>query len=81
MLENLLCEPLCPLWLTGVLGDPLQILRAARSYFQHQALWKIIGMQLFHGIANSIKKFGLGFDQSTGGTMFTHAASRRSTSA
>jgi hypothetical protein len=59
-LLKLLCEPL---WLVCVLGNPVQIFMATGGDFQHYALRKIVRMQLFHGIANALIEFGLGFDQ------------------
>jgi hypothetical protein len=49
-------------WLGCAFGDPAQIVLATGGHFQHHTFWQIIGMQLFHGIANTLKKFGLGLD-------------------
>src|SRR5579864_298442 len=51
------------MWSARVLVDPVQIFLAAGSHFQHYALREIIGMQLFHGVANALKKLSLGLDQ------------------
>src|SRR5579859_4915596 len=57
-----LSAPRCPLWLTRVPGQPVQVSFVAFGNFQHDALRQVVGMQLLDGGAHVFEALTAGLD-------------------